>query len=126
MSDIKKCHLKDTIQCNNDTVTIEKDIEDIYSLEVNTKYISSNVLKIYVISRVRSTSEIADIFNTRDEIFWYLPKKSKFSFYFLFCLGGKLNFFQSHSSLILLGSVRLVGIILGANCVRNWLKLSFY
>ena len=39
-------------------------IEDIYFFEVNTKYISSNVLKILVISRVRSTSEIADIFNT--------------------------------------------------------------
>ena len=52
----KKCHLKDTIQCNNDTVTIEKDIEDIYFFSVNTKYISSNVLKISEISRVRSTS----------------------------------------------------------------------
>ena len=41
-----------------------KEIEDIYFFEVNTKYISSNVLKISVISRVRSTSEIADIFNT--------------------------------------------------------------
>ena len=40
-------------------------IEDIYFFEVNTKYISSNVLKISVISRVRSMSEIADIFNTR-------------------------------------------------------------
>ena len=39
-------------------------IEDIYFFEVNTKYISSNVLKISVISRVRSTSEIVDIFNT--------------------------------------------------------------
>ena len=40
------------------------DIEDIYFFEANTKYISSKVLKISVISRVRSTSEIADIFNT--------------------------------------------------------------
>ena len=39
-------------------------IEDIYFFEVNTKYISSDVLKISVISRVHSTSEIADIFNT--------------------------------------------------------------
>ena len=39
-------------------------IEDIYFFEVNAKYISSNELKISVISRVRSTSEIADIFNT--------------------------------------------------------------
>ena len=39
-------------------------IEDIYFFSVNTKYISSNVLKISEISRVRSTSEIANIFNT--------------------------------------------------------------
>ena len=39
-------------------------IEDIYFLEVNTKYISSNVMKISVNSRVRSTSEFYDIFNT--------------------------------------------------------------
>ena len=39
-----------------------KYIEDTYFFEVNTKYISSNVLIISVISRVRSTSEIAGIF----------------------------------------------------------------
>ena len=39
-------------------------IEDIYFFSVNTKYISSNVLKISAISRVRSTREIADIFNS--------------------------------------------------------------
>ena len=39
-------------------------IEDIYFFAVITKYISSNVLKISAISRVRSKSEIADIFNT--------------------------------------------------------------
>ena len=39
------------------------EIEDIYFFEVITKYISSYVLKIPVISRVGSTSEIADIFN---------------------------------------------------------------
>ena len=39
-------------------------IENIYFFVVNTKYISLNVLKISVISRVRSTSDIADIFNT--------------------------------------------------------------
>ena len=46
------------------TICLRKHIEDIYFFEVNTKYISSNVLKISGISRVRSTSEIADIFNT--------------------------------------------------------------
>ena len=39
-------------------------IEDIYFFEENTKYISSNVVKISVNSRVRSTSEFSDIFNT--------------------------------------------------------------
>ena len=46
--------------------------------KVNTKYISSNVLKISVISRVRSTSEIAYIFNTRDEIFLVFTEKKYF------------------------------------------------
>ena len=67
----------------------KREIEDIYFFEMNTKYISSNVLKISVISRVRSTSELADIFNTRDEIFFGIyRKKSKFSFYF-FLFRGK-------------------------------------
>ena len=70
--------------------------------EVNTKYISSNVLKISVISPVRSTSENADIFNTRGEMFWYLPEKSKFSFYF-FREEKKITFFPGHFSSILLG-----------------------
>ena len=75
------------------------------------------MLKISVISRVRSTSEIADIFNTRDEIFLVFTEK-KVNFLFIsFCLGERLNFFLSHFSLILLGSVRLVGIILGVNAV---------
>ena len=43
--------------------TINQYIEDIYFFELNTKYISSNLLKISVISRVRSTSETVDIFN---------------------------------------------------------------
>ena len=46
----------------------------------------------------------------------YLPQKSKFSFY-LFRTGEKLYFIPSHFSLILLGSARLMGIILGVNNV---------
>ena len=56
-------------------MSIEKYIEDTYFFEVNTKYISSNGLKISVISRVRSTSEIADMFNTRGEIFLVFTEK---------------------------------------------------
>ena len=50
-----------------------KYIEDIYFLEVNTKYISSSVLKISVLSLVRIFDEIILVFT---------EKKSKFSFYF--------------------------------------------
>ena len=56
-------------------MSFEKYIEDICFFEVNTKYISSNALKISVISRVRSTSEIADIFNTWDEIYLVFTEK---------------------------------------------------
>ena len=83
---------------------------------MNTKYISSNVLKISEISRVRSTSEIADIFNTSDKIFLVFTKK-KVNFLFIFSVKGKNLTFFSHFSLILLGSARLVGIILGGNIV---------
>ena len=59
------------------------------------------------------------IFSTYEmKYFWYLLKKSKFSFYF-FSLREltetnriKTNFFPSYFSLIPLGSVRLLGIIL--------------
>ena len=47
-------------------------IEDIYFFDVNTKYISSSAVKKSVFSRVRSTSENADIFTARDEIYTYL------------------------------------------------------
>ena len=91
-------------------------IEDIYFFEVNTKYISSNVLKISGISLLLQELKY----------FWYLLKKSKFSFYF-FHKGEKLYFFHGHFSLILLGSARLVGIILGANSLHleNGLQCHF-
>ena len=44
-------------------VLFELFAEYIYFFEVNTKYISSNEVKMSVIARVRNTSEIADIFN---------------------------------------------------------------
>ena len=49
---------------------------------------SSNVLKISIISQVRSMSENSDIFNTRNEIFLVFPKK-KVNFLFR----ASLNFF---------------------------------
>ena len=65
--------------------------------EVNNKYISSNVLKILVISRVRSTSEIADIFNTVDEIYLVFTEKKEIFFLF-FPLRRKTSFFPRHFS----------------------------
>ena len=41
-------------------------IEDIYFFEVNTKYISLSVLNTSEFSRVRSTSDNSDVFNSRD------------------------------------------------------------
>ena len=52
-------------------------VEGIYFFEVNAKYITLNVLKISVISRVQSTSVITYIFNTGDEIFLVFTKKKK-------------------------------------------------
>ena len=68
-----------------------------YFCWVSTKCISSNVLKISEISRVRSMSDFADIFNIRDEIVLAFTEKSKFSFYFSVS-GKKLNFFLVISS----------------------------
>ena len=48
--------------------TSDKYIEDIYFFEVNTKYISSSVLKTSEFSWVRSTNENFNVFNSRDEI----------------------------------------------------------
>ena len=55
---------------------ISKYIEDIYFFEVNTKYISSSaVKKNQLFSRVRRTSENADIFTARDEIYLVFAEK---------------------------------------------------
>ena len=53
-----------------------KYIEDIYFFEVNTKHISSSaVKKKQYFSRVRSTSENADIFTARDVIYFVFAVK---------------------------------------------------
>ena len=41
-----------------------RDIEEIYFFLVNAKYISLNMMKISENSRMHSTSDISDIFNT--------------------------------------------------------------
>ena len=72
-------HILTTIYCEY--------IKDIYFLEVNTKYISSSVLKTSEVSRVRSTRENSDVFNSRDKICLVFTEKSKFSFYFILLIG---------------------------------------
>ena len=65
----------------------DKYIEDIYFFEVNTKYISSSVLKTLEFLRVRSTSENSDVLTHEMKyIIWYLPKKN-FFLYFILCVG---------------------------------------
>ena len=59
-----------------------KDIEDSCFFEVNTKYISSSELKISEFSRVRSTSENFDVFNSRDEIYLVFAEKRQIFFLF--------------------------------------------
>ena len=49
--------------------------KDICFFEVNTKYISSSAVKKKYFSRVRSTSENADIFTSRDEIYLVFTEK---------------------------------------------------
>ena len=52
--------------------------------EVTTKYISPSVFKTSEFSRVRSTSENSDVFNSRDTIcLVFTEKKRNFSFYFI-------------------------------------------
>ena len=75
-----------------------KYIEDIYFFEVNTKYISSSVLKTSEFSWVRSTNENFDVFNSLDEIYLVFTKKSKFSFYFILFRRFTVNQFVNHAS----------------------------
>ena len=48
--------------------------EDISFFEVNTNYIASSVLKTSEFSRVCSTSENSDVFNSQDEIYLVFTK----------------------------------------------------
>ena len=57
---------------------------DIYFFEVNTKYISSSVLKTSEFSLARSTNESIDVFNSRDDIYLVFTRKSIFSFILYF------------------------------------------
>ena len=50
-------------------------------MEVNTKHISSHVLKISAISLVLCTHEITDILTHLMKYIWYSSQKSKYSLY---------------------------------------------
>ena len=61
---------------------------------MNTKYISSSVLKASEFSRVRSTSENSDVFNSRDEVSLVFAEKKKqilFLFYRLHAMSHPLK-----------------------------------
>ena len=64
------------ISSDRQELDLSKYIEDIYFFEVNNKYISSSAVgKKSVFSRVRSTSEHADIFTARDYIYLVFAEK---------------------------------------------------
>ena len=88
---------------------------------MNTKYISSSAVKNnQYFSRVRSTSENADIFTARDEIYLVFAEKKV---NFLFILYSKEiqkaqpNFCLSRFTFDLTFAVCLLGITLGVNVV---------
>ena len=56
-------------------------IEDIYFFEVNTKYISSSVLKTSEFHECAARVKISMFSTQKMKYIWYLPRKSKFSFY---------------------------------------------
>ena len=65
------------ISINGKTCNMINNLRIFTFFEVNTKYISFNVLKISAISQVRSTRKIVDIFNTCEEIFLvFIEKKN--------------------------------------------------
>ena len=65
-------------------------IEDIYFFEVNTKYISASSVKKISIFRECVARAKTQIFSLQEiKYTWYLPKKSKFSFYFILNIESK-------------------------------------
>ena len=95
-------------------------IEDINFFEVNTKYISSSALKKAVFSRVRSTSENADISTTRDEIYLVFAEKKVNFLFILYSTELKKaqpNFSPGRFLFDLTFSVCLLGTTLGVNKV---------
>ena len=60
-------------------------VEDIYFFEVNTKYISSSVLKKHhIFSRVRTMGDHSDVLNSRDKIYLVFTKKKVYFLYIVY------------------------------------------
>ena len=69
-----------------------KFIEDIYFFEVNTKYISSSAVKNISIFNECVARVKMLIFSPHEmKYIWYLPRKSKFSFYFILNGNAKIT-----------------------------------
>ena len=93
---------------------------DIYFLRVNTKYISSRVVKNQHFAQVRSTSENDDIFTERDKIYLLFTSKNLYLFYTQRNIEkSQPNFIHVHVSgrflFDLVFSVCLLGITLCVN-----------
>ena len=64
-------------------VNYHRYIEDIFFIEVNTKYDSSSVLKTSELPRMCSMSKNSDVYNSRDEIYLVDLVPFHFILYFL-------------------------------------------
>ena len=87
---------------------------------MNTKYITSSAVKNQYFSRVRNTSENADIFTARDEYIFGICRK-KYFFLFILCSTeiqkSQPYFLLGRFSFVLTFAVCLLGITLGVNLV---------
>ena len=73
-----------SIFCSKISFKSKNDIEDIYFFDVNTKYISSSaVKKICIFHECVARVKMLTFSPHEKKYIWYLPKKSKFSFYFI-------------------------------------------
>ena len=81
-------------------------------------------------SRVRSTSENADIFTARDEIYFVFAVKKLIFFFILYSTEiqkSQPNFLRGRFSFDLAFAVCLLGITFGVNvvCTQKWLRIIF-
>ena len=93
-------------------------IEDIYFFEVNTKYICIECgEKISTFHECIARVKMLIFSPHKMKNIWYLPKKSKFPFYFLLNGNTDITALLFTLSFDLTFAVCLLGITLGANIV---------